>query len=467
MNSASCSDCHGVHDLEPQINPDSKINIFNIPQTCAQCHPEIKQEYIESVHGEGLLAGNTDNPVCTDCHLEHAIKEHTDPSSTVYSSVISQTLCADCHEAARIVTKYGLSGNVVESYKDSYHGLANRGGSTVAANCASCHGVHNIKPSSDPTSTIHKDNLAETCGECHPGATSQVTKGKVHIYPSPEADAILYYVTLFYYTLIFGVIGGMVFHNGLDFIKKLKAKFKGDDDDRYENFLERDFVRLTTNERIQHFLLMISFIVLVITGFALKYPEAWWAAPFTQWEGAFALRGLLHRIAAAVMIGLSVYHVYYLAATRRGQGQIKALLPKVKDVTDVIHMFKYYFGLSKDKPKFERYNYIEKAEYWALIWGTVVMSLTGFILWFENISLRYFPKWITDVSTVIHFYEAVLATLAILVWHFYFQFFDPHVYPMNTTCVTGKISEKNMQEEHPIEYERLLKEGQEPDKNDS
>jgi len=433
------------------------INRYNIPKTCSKCHEKIYQEYIESVHGQGLLAGASDAPVCTDCHSEHNIKDHTDPSSTVYSTVISQTLCADCHEAERIVAKYGLKDKVVSSYKDSYHGLAVRGRSVVSANCASCHRVHDILPSSDPRSSIHVDNLAKTCGECHPGVTAQVTKGQVHVFPSPESDKIIYYVTKFYLIMIFSVIGGMIFHNGLDFRKKFVAKIQGKQKQQIDNLLGNEFERLSTNERIQHFLLMTSFTLLVYTGFAMKFPESWWAAPLIRWEGAFAIRGLLHRIAAGVMISLSFYHVFYLIITHRGRGQFKALLPKLKDLQDVIHMFKYYLGISKDKPKFDRYNYIEKAEYWALIWGTLVMSVTGFILWFENISLRFFPKWITDVGTVIHLYEAILATLAILVWHFYFQFFDPHVYPINTTCLTGTISEEDMIEEHPLEYEKLNK----------
>lgn len=462
MESASCSDCHGVHDLEAKSNPASRINKFNIPKTCSQCHKEVYQEYIESIHGVGLMAGRTDNPVCTDCHSEHGIKAHTDPTSTVYATVVSQTLCANCHAAERIVSKYGLKENVVKSYYDSYHGLAIRGGSVVSANCASCHGVHNIRPSTDPKSTIHKSNLAKTCGTCHPGVSEKVAQGSIHVYASPQSDKIIYYVTIFYYTLIFGVIGGMVFHNALDFRKKLVAKFKGDFVPHLANFDGGMIERLTLNERIQHFLLMGSFIVLVYSGFALKFPEAWWAAPLVRWEGAFVFRGWVHRIAAAVMIGLAIYHLFYMITTKRGKEHIKALIPKLKDLQDVIQMLRYYFGMVDEKPKFDRYNYIEKAEYWALIWGTVVMSITGFILWFENISLRWFPKWITDVSTVIHLYEAVLATLAILVWHFYFQFIDPSIYPMNTTCITGKMPEDHFREEHPLEYERLLAEKTEP-----
>ena len=459
LHSAKCSDCHGAHNTQPSNHPESLTNKYNIPETCSACHDTIYQQYMESVHGQGLLAGASDSPVCTDCHSEHNIKEHTDPTSTVYSSVISQTLCADCHEAERIVSKYGLKEKVVSSYLNSYHGLAVRGRSVVSANCASCHGVHDIRPSSDPKSSVHPDNLTETCGECHAGVTDQVAKGPVHIFPSPESNKLIYYITSFYMMLIFGVIGAMLFHNGLDFRKKFMAKIRGEHEQHIDNLLGKTFVRLTVNERIQHFLLMTSFTLLVYTGFAMKYPEALWAAPLIRWEGAFAFRGWLHRIAATVMIGLSFYHVVYLITTPRGREQFKALLPKLKDLQDVIQMFRYYFGLSKSKPKFERYNYIEKAEYWALIWGTIVMTVTGFVLWFENLSLQFLPKWTTDVSLVIHLYEAILASLAILVWHFYFQFFDPHVYPMNTTCITGKIAEEDMIEEHPIEYERLTKEG--------
>jgi hypothetical protein len=317
--SASCSDCHGAHDLQAKGSPTSKINKFNIAKTCSQCHAEIYQDYIESIHGMGLMAGRTDNPTCTDCHAEHAIKAHTDPTSTVYSSVVSQTLCANCHEAERIVAKYGIKNNVVESYNDSYHGLAARGGSVVSANCASCHGVHNIRPSSDSKSTVHQDNLPATCGTCHPGASAQVTKGSVHVYSSPQADKIIYYDTMFYYMMIFGVIGGMVLHNGLDFRKKLVAKLKGTHLPHFNNFNGGAIERLTANERIQHFLLMGSFTLLVYTGFAMKWPEAWWAAPLIRWEGGFAFRGWLHRIAAAVLIGLSVYHVVYLIASKRGK----------------------------------------------------------------------------------------------------------------------------------------------------
>jgi len=453
--SATCSACHGAHTLQPANDPNSMIHRTKIPETCSNCHGEAFDEYMNSIHGQALLAGVTDAPVCTDCHSEHSIKARTDPSSNIFTSVISQTTCSQCHESEKLNSKYGLQSNVVATYNDSYHGLANRGGSVVTANCASCHGHHAVLPSSDPNSMVHKDNLPATCGKCHPGVTSQVTMGAVHVSASRDSSKLLYYVTNIYISLIIMVIGGMVLHNGLDFIKKLRAKFRGTEEHPVYTFEGKEFVRLTLNERIQHFLLMFSFFVLVWTGFAAKFPEAWWAAPLIRWDGAFVFRGWLHRIAGAIMIILALYHLGYLVLTGRGRQHLKDFLPVMKDAWDVIDMFKYYIGLSKEKPEFARYNYIEKAEYWALIWGTVVMSLTGLVLWFNNLAMKYFPKWTTDLSTVIHYYEAILATLAIIVWHFYFQFLDPHVYPMNTTCITGKMTEEDMIKEHALEYKKL------------
>lgn len=454
---AVCNDCHSSHSLQPASNPVSLISRQNVSKTCARCHDDIYLVYIESVHGKAFLDGITESPVCVDCHREHAIQAPTDPNSSVYPTAISKTTCPQCHAAERIVSRYGLSQKQVSSYIESYHGLADQSGSLVTANCASCHGIHDILPSSDPKSKIHKANLAQTCGNCHPGVNDNVTLGSVHINPKTDQDSILYYVRSFYIVLIIVTIGGMLIHNLADFLKKIRRRYQGLEELHHAGAHEATFVRLTFNERIQHFLLMFSFTVLVITGFALVFPNAWWVAPFLKISFGFSIRGILHRVAAAIFVILSVYHLYYLIRSKRGNDQFKALIPRYQDVLDVIQMFKYFIGISSQKPKFARFNYAEKAEYWALIWGTIVMSATGFILWFNTLAMRYLPKWIMDVSTVIHYYEAVLATLAIIVWHFYFVFLNPDIYPMNFACITGKISEEEMKKEHPLEYEALMK----------
>ena len=110
---------------------------------------------------------------------------------------------------------------------------------------------------------------------------------------------------------------------------------------------------------------------------------------------------------------------------------------------------KYNLGLIKNKPVHARYSYIEKAEYWALVWGSAVMVSTGVLLVFENVAMKWFPKWAIDVATTIHFYEAVLATAAIVVWHFYFTIFDPDQYPMNWSMMSGKAKKEENEESKP------------------
>jgi cytochrome b subunit of formate dehydrogenase len=156
------------------------------------------------------------------------------------------------------------------------------------------------------------------------------------------------------------------------------------------------------------------------------------------------------------MIGISLYHVYYVLFVPRGKQLIRDLLPKLQDLSEFWDMAKFYVALSKSKPKFGRFAYVEKAEYWALIWGVIVMGGTGIILWFNT----YFIGKITllgwNVAEAIHYYEAWLATLAILVWHSYFVIFNPTVYPLNTAFLMGTLTEEEMTEEHPRELEEIL-----------
>ncbi len=215
------------------------------------------------------------------------------------------------------------------------------------------------------------------------------------------------------------------------------------------------YLRWTRSERYQHWILAISFIILAITGFALKYPEAAWVQPLLIFEGNFALRGWIHRIAALTLVGLSIHHVGYMLLMARGRTLLKALAPTRQDYVDFIDNARFLLHRREAPPEFDHFSYMEKLEYWALVWGTVVMAVTGFLLWFENLALRVFPLWMMEVFTVIHLYEAWLATLAILVWHFYAVVFNPEIYPLNQSMIDGKMSEHEMEREHGRELAQL------------
>jgi cytochrome b subunit of formate dehydrogenase len=405
-HAATCIDCHNSHDVHKSTNSKSPTFKQNIPSTCGDCHSDIEDEYLESIHGTAAMMGVTESPVCTDCHGEHNILRTDDPQSPVAFLNLSREVCSPCHNSVRLSDKYGLSSDRFETFTDSYHGLAVEGGSVSAANCASCHGVHNIKPSSDPTSMVHKSNLVETCGGCHPGANERFTVGKIHITRQEESEPLIYFIATMYISLIVIVVGLMFVHNIFDFFRKSKIKkMKQRGLLREEKHSHRLYLRMTVNERIQHATMAISFIILVISGFMLSYPNAWWVRHIRDLSSdAFEYRSLIHRIAAVVMVAISLYHIYYVSFTTRGKQLIKDLLPRYQDIRDAIEVAKFNLGFSKVKPKLERFSYVEKAEYWALIWGTIVMSATGVIMWFNNYFMGLITKLGWDIARTIHYY---------------------------------------------------------------
>jgi cytochrome b subunit of formate dehydrogenase len=156
------------------------------------------------------------------------------------------------------------------------------------------------------------------------------------------------------------------------------------------------------------------------------------------------------------MIVLSFYHLFYLLFTARGRDVLKELLPTYKDITDVRDNIMYYLRLSKVHPQFNQYDYAEKAEYWALVWGTIVMAVTGLVLWFPTMVGDWAPVWLIKVSEIVHFMEAILATLAILVWHWFFVIFRPSEYPMSFTWTDGNMTLEHYRHHHERHFRRIL-----------
>lgn len=222
FNAATCNSCHGSHDIRTMDNPQSPIYWKNVPKTCGQCHREIYGKYTESVHWSAAKQGIRDAPVCTDCHGEHEVEAPANPESPVNPLRVSTETCGRCHGSELINQEYGLPEGRVKSFENSYHGLAIKGGSLAAANCASCHGIHNILPSSDPRSLIYPANLPKTCGKCHKNPLKSVAKGPVHLIPGTRPGRIVQLVKTFYLWLIFIVIGLMFLHNGGDFIQRAR-----------------------------------------------------------------------------------------------------------------------------------------------------------------------------------------------------------------------------------------------------
>jgi cytochrome b subunit of formate dehydrogenase/DnaJ-class molecular chaperone len=453
-SAASCNSCHGSHDIRPGRDPNSRVNHWKVVATCGQCHKEIARQFAESVHGVAVQAGVRDAPVCTYCHGEHLIVNPRSPGSPLSAARVSADTCGRCHGDARFAQLYNLPADRVPSYADSYHGLALRAGKVTAANCASCHGVHDILPPTDSRSTVNAANLAKTCGQCHQGADqTKYSIGPVHVQTGAGPNhPVVTWIRWSYWVLIPATLGFMLLHNLLDLLSKLIRRRP-----RHES--SAVVLRMNLPFRIAHWGIMASFPTLVVTGFALKFPDSWWAKPLLLWEAGVGVRGGLHRTAAVVMLAATAFHAVHVAMKKRDRSFLRAMIPTIKDATDMLDVFRYNLSLSKTEPKFAKFNYAEKMEYWAFLWGTLVMGLSGFLLWFNNFTLRHFPKWVTDAATAVHWYEALLATFAILIWHFYLVIFDPMVYPMDTAWLDGKIPADHYRHARPAYFRQLERAG--------
>ena len=437
FTAAVCSDCHGTHDLRPSSDPLSKVNRMNVPKTCGRCHENVSEVYWQSVHGKAVKSGIKEAPVCTNCHGEHTIRGIHDPASSVWAGSVTKT-CSECHESERLTQKFGLPTNRLKTYQESYHGLAAKGGDLKVANCASCHGWHDILPSDDPMSSVNANNLRSTCGKCHSGAEKRNIQGSIHGSQRLGGPRLINFARLFYYWLIPLLIGAMLFYNLTDYLRKALSSRSGRQTHPEIAQEEARVLRLTPNERIQHAVLTITFVILAYTGFALKFQDAWWATAFNS-VGGEAVRKGIHRWTALCLVALGLYHAAYMLGTRGGRDLARRYLPKLRDMADPLLTLAYNLGIRKTRPQPVYPSFTEKMEYFSLIWGAIVMVATGSILVSSDYALRYFPLWVTDLATLIHFYEAVLACLAITVWHLYWVIFDPDVYPMNWAWLTGRL----------------------------
>ena len=219
------------------------------------------------------------------------------------------------------------------------------------------------------------------------------------------------------------------------------------------------FQRFSPEFRVQHIVLFVSTMALILTGIPLwcvGRPEfTWWTQDGKPFLGSIEAIRLAHRVAAVGLIAVSVYHVYYILFTREGRREFWELLPKPKDFVDVAQNSLYFLGLRKEPPKFGRYSYFEKFDYWAVYWGCVIMIGTGLVLWFDRYAATRYPWFPYALSRVIHSDEAILAALALFIWHFYNVHLNPSIFPGSMSWWHGRISRRDMTEKHPLEYERL------------
>lgn len=209
--------------------------------------------------------------------------------------------------------------------------------------------------------------------------------------------------------------------------------------------------RFTTGQIVQHWILTVSFALLAITGLPQRYPLSFWADALIGVLGGIEAARIIHRIAAAVLAVAFFYHLVDVAYSIFVLRVRPSMLPGLRDAKDLLHIFRYNLGLTRERPKLPRYNVVEKLEYWALIWGSVVMGLTGFLLWNPIAAARLLPGEIIPASLAAHSAEALLAVAAIFIWHVY----SVHIKTLNLAMFNGKLSREQMESEHAAELAEI------------
>ena len=210
--------------------------------------------------------------------------------------------------------------------------------------------------------------------------------------------------------------------------------------------------RFTLVQRIQHMLMIVSMLVLLLTGVGLLFHDSWWAAWLIRLEGGMEARGWIHRASAVVLVVLSAWHACQVVFTRRGHGEFLRLMPALQDVRDFFQTMRFNAGKADRPPAFGKYSFTEKFQYNGVVVGTIIMIVTGLILWFETVSMAVMPKWAFDLTLIVHGYEGVLAFIVLFLWHLYNVHLNPRVFPMDKVWLTGKTTMKELRERHYLQY---------------
>ncbi len=444
--SATCVSCHGGHEIRGKGDPASKVARERVHETCGACHVGVLEQYKKSVHHLRSNGPEHKGATCTDCHVPHDIERAG--RDTRFRSA---ERCAQCHEER--------SG----SYRQTYHGkVAHLGLATEVATCASCHGAHAILPSSDPASTIHPDRRVATCAQCHEDAHASFASYAIHADPRDGgAHPGLHFIYRAMWWLLVVTFGATGLHSILWLIRSLIAK-------------EWRLARHAPGDRLVrrwrpfytylHVAIMTAFLLLASTGLPLHYSDRPWASGLMAFFGGPASGALVHRTAALLMIvSVASYlgHIAWRALVRREPGLWSGpntMLPRWRDLRDCAQHVRWFLGLGP-KPRFDRWTYWEKFDFWAVFWGIAVIGGSGVILWLPEAATRVLPGWAINVAVVIHGHEALLAVGFIFSIHIFNTQLRPEKFPMDTLFYTGVIPEEEFRRERPEEYERAVREG--------
>jgi len=449
--SPSCSDCHGTHNIQKHDAEKARTGHLKSPETCGACHTEVLKHWQdESAHGIAWKEGRN-GPVCVDCHMdEHGVN---DPTSAAMRKHVPGD-CGNCHK------------ELMESFRDSFHGKATELGWSSVAMCSDCHTPHQSLAASDPRSSINPAHLKETCGRCHEKEvqTAGFMTFDPHVNPKdPKTLPQLRWTYYFMTGLLLGVFAFFGLHLLLWLQRGLVGKLRGEFKSGHGG--AGPYVKRFSRGQIWiHISIVVSFLLLSITGLPLKFAAAPWAETMIKYLGGAQSAGILHRIGAIITFGYFAVHLVNLGYQMFFKGQKgflwgwRSMVPQLTDVRDFIANMKYFLYLGP-KPKFDRFTYWEKFDYLAVFWGVAMIGFSGLMLWFPEVFAKVVPGWVLNAAYIIHSDEALLATGFIFLFHFFHTHLRPEAFPMDPVIFTGSMPLERFKEERPLEYQRMVANG--------
>jgi len=460
---ASCTQCHDTHTFNVPADKQSPAYAAwraGIPKLCGEsCHEEQLESFDSSVHAKELLAGNAKSAVCTSCHTTHEITN----TSLVSFKLLNNEECGNCHMEN------------LRTYRDTYHGQVTKLGYAETAKCYDCHGSHEILPPEHPESTVHPDNRLKTCRTCHDGKKRPLaTAGFATFGPHAHAGDFEKYPQMWIAArlmggLLLGVFAFFWAHSLLWYYREWQERKLGHTVTyiRTASLLPEglQFQRFGLGWRIGHLLFALVTMALVLTGTAALFSHTDWAPAVARALGGAQGLALIHRIAAALFLGIFLVHFVYVMQKLLRDKSFRwfgpdSLIPNWKDFADVAAMFKWFVGKGP-RPRFERWAYYEKFDYWAVFWGVTVIGTSGIMLAFPHVTGEFLPGWVFNVGTLVHGDEAFLAAVFLFTVHFFNNHFRPDkLPPPDIVMFTGTQSIEEFRHDHPAQYQRLVDSGE-------
>ncbi len=467
----SCNDCHGVHDIKRSVDSKSPVNRNNVAATCGRCHVKVEEIYDKSVHGQLLAKGDSRAPVCTDCHTAHQIAVRNN-----HFKQTSDERCGKCHQ------------DRLTHYRETYHGKAMALGrvndAPEVAACYDCHGAHNVLPVTNSASLLSKQNIVSTCRKCHSEANASFVGYAPHADPQDgQHYPGLHRAFVFMTALLAGVFAVFGAHTLLWLTRSTRLLWHDSKTFRENKTTAQTdgetFTRFAPFERFLHFLVVTSFLLLVITGMPLKFYDSHWAKVMFDVIGGVQVARALHHFGALVtFLYFSLHLISLTKRSWRGRERLRdpqtgrisvarawnvlfgpdSMIPNLQDARDVMAHVKYFLHKGP-RPQFDRWTYWEKFDYFAVFWGVAIIGFSGLVLWFPQLFSRLLPGWFINIAQVVHSDEALLAAGFIFTVHFFNTHFRFERFPMDTAIFSGRISKSEMLHERKRWYDRLATEG--------